>query len=93
MFARQLRITLANAQAERACPLQYLDSFAMRNFTGETRFDDTLPTGDGRLEAGRRVPLEPLRDALEDWFRRKSYLRAGERVVVREEAAGEPSAT
>lgn len=56
----------------------------MRSFTGESRFDDTLPTGDGRLEAGREVPLEALRLALEDWFRRKSYLQPGESVALEE---------
>ncbi|SPF46476.1 conserved hypothetical protein [Candidatus Sulfotelmatobacter kueseliae] len=26
------------------------------------------------MEIGSSVPLEPLRDAMEDWFRRKGYL-------------------
>lgn len=73
-------MVLRSAAGGRECPLKYLDSFAMRNFTGESRFDDTLPVADGRLEAGLRVPLPELRAALEDWFQRKSYLRAGERV-------------
>lgn len=82
MFANKLRVTLRSDQGERACPLRYLDSFAMRSFTGETRFDDTLPTGDGELEVGRRVPIDALRAALDDWFRRKSYLREGEHVEL-----------
>jgi len=64
--------------------MKYMDSFAMRSFTGESRFDDTLPVADGRLEAGARVPLDALRAALEDWFRRKSYLAVGEHVVLEE---------
>lgn len=83
MYARKLQVLLAGPDGERACPLKYLDSFAMRSFTGESRFDDTLPVDDGRLEAGTRVPLDGLQAALEDWFRRKSYLRPGERVVLR----------
>ena len=46
----------------------------MRNFTNEQIFDDTLPVADGLLQAGARVPLDRLREAMEDWFRRKSYL-------------------
>ena len=56
----------------------------MRNFTNDAIFDDTLPAGDGLLEAGYRVPLERLQPAMEDWFRRKGYLAAGERVEVEE---------
>lgn len=85
MFARKLRVRLVGPEGARLCPVQHLDNFAMRSFTGETRFDDTLPLADGRLEIGARVPLEALRAALEDWFRRKSYLQPGERVEVEED--------
>jgi len=37
---------------------------------------------DGSLEIGAHVPLDQLREAMEDWFRRKSYLPAGGRLVV-----------
>lgn len=80
MYARKLRVLLAGPHGTRPAPLRCLDSFAMRSFTGETRFDDTLPVADGELEAGALVPLEALRSALEDWFRRKSYLQTGEAV-------------
>ncbi len=46
----------------------------MRNFTNASVFDDTLPVADGCMEIGLNVPLNQLRDAMEDWFRRKSYL-------------------
>jgi hypothetical protein len=29
---------------------------------------------DGLIEIGERVPLDQLKAAMEDWFRRKSYL-------------------
>ena len=51
-----------------------MDSFSMRNFTNASVFDDTLPTADGLIEIGAKVPIEALREAMEDWFRRKSYL-------------------
>jgi hypothetical protein len=56
----------------------------MRNFTNEAIFDNTLPVADGLLEAGYRVPLERLQPAMEDWFRRKGYLKPEERLEVRE---------
>ncbi|MGA7896154.1 MAG: hypothetical protein WCA49_23260, partial [Candidatus Sulfotelmatobacter sp.] len=59
---------------KRPCPLKWLDNFAMRNFTNASLFDDTLPVADGLMEIGTSVPLDKLRDAMEDWFRRKSYL-------------------
>ncbi|MGH9413620.1 MAG: hypothetical protein ACRD0Y_07750 [Terriglobales bacterium] len=80
MYARKIKVTLAGPEGSRLCPLRHLDSFAMRSFTGESRFDDTLPVADGVLEAGALVPLEALRAAMEDWFRRKSYLKPGETV-------------
>jgi hypothetical protein len=64
--------------------MRWIDSFAMRNFTNDAVFDDTLPVGDGLLEAGRRVPLERLGPAMEDWFRRKGYLKSDERLEVKE---------
>jgi len=56
----------------------------MRNFTNDAVFDDTFPAGDGQLEAGHRVPADRLQAAMEDWFRRKGYLKAGERLAVTE---------
>jgi hypothetical protein len=43
---------------ETPCPMRWIDNFAMRNFTNDAVFDDTLPVRDGLLEAGRHVPLE-----------------------------------
>ena len=85
MFARRLSVErIDSAGARHPCPLRWIDSFAMRNFTNHALFDDTLPAGDGLLEAGYRVPLDRLQAALEDWFRRKGYLKPGERLEVRE---------
>jgi hypothetical protein len=61
----------------------------MRNFTNDRVFDDTLPAADGLLEAGHRVPLDRLQLAIEDWFRRKGYLKIGERLEVHEILATE----
>jgi hypothetical protein len=64
------------------CPLKWLDSFSMRNFTNATMFDDTLPVADGIMEIGQRVPLDQLKDAMEDWFRRKGYLGKDAGITV-----------
>lgn len=85
MFARKLRVERMDAKgASHLCPIAWIDNFAMRNFTNDAIFDDTLPVGDGLLEAGYRVPLDRLQEAMEDWFRRKGYVKAGERVRVEE---------
>lgn len=86
MFARKLTIMRIDAEGvSHPCPLKWIDNFAMRNFTNDAIFDDTLPVSDGLMEAGHRVPLDRLRPAMEDWFRRKGYIATGERVVVRED--------
>ena len=85
MFARKLSVQRLDGEGERhPCPLRWIDNFAMRNFTNEAIFDDTLPCGDGLLEAGHRVPLDRLQLAMEDWFRRKGYLKQDERLEVTE---------
>src|SRR5271165_2845010 len=85
MFARKLSIQRIDERGDRhACPVRWIDNFAMRNFTNDAIFDDTLPAGDGLLEAGHRVPLDRLQTAMEDWFRRKGYLKPEEHLEVRE---------
>lgn len=74
MFARKIRVEYEADGRTLPCPLKWLDSFSMRNFTNAIVFDDTLPVADGQMEIGSTVPLNQLKDAMEDWFRRKSYL-------------------
>src|SRR3974390_747481 len=89
MFARKLSVERVDATGQRSpCPIGWIESFAMRNFTNDAIFDDTLPAGDGLLEAGNRVPLDRLQPAMEDWFRRKGYLRPGEGLEIAEIGAG-----
>ncbi|MFZ1086416.1 MAG: hypothetical protein WAN35_15750 [Terracidiphilus sp.] len=85
MFTRRLSIQRIGTDGGRQpCPIAWIDTFAMRNFTNDPVFDDTLPVADGLLEAGSRVPLSRLQPAMEDWFRRKGYLKLGERLEVEE---------
>jgi hypothetical protein len=83
MFVRKLTIERVDAAGARhACPIRWIDNFAMRNFTNDAIFDDTLPVSDGLLEAGHRVPLDRLRRAMEEWFRRKGYIKPDERLDI-----------
>ena len=85
MFVRPISIQRIDPSGvAHPCPIRWIDNFAMRNFTNDAVFDDTLPVADGLLEAGHRVPLDRLQPAMEDWFRRKGYIKAGERLAVLE---------
>ncbi len=84
MFARKIRVEYEADGQLRPAPLKWLDNFAMRNFTNDQAFDDTLPAGDGLLEIGARVPLDRLKSAMEDWFRRKGYLGKASALIVTE---------
>ena len=87
MFARKITVSFEESGQRQPCPLKWLDSFAMRNFTNDQVFDDTLPTGDGAMEIGANVPLDRLKASMEDWFRRKSYLPKEATLVVEEQSA------
>ncbi len=81
MYARRLEIEIVVAGERRPCPLDWLDEFAMRNFTGAAEFDDTLPVADGSMEAGLRVQPDRLAEALAAWFSRRGK-GAGQSVTV-----------
>ena len=80
MFARKVRVTHNN----QPCPLKWLDNFSMRNFTNDAVFDDTIPVSDGLMEIGARVPLGELKTSMEDWFRKKGYIKASEEIELAE---------
>ena len=71
MFARKLQVEILSPQGPRPCPLAWLDSYCMRNFTGREAFDETLPVADGALEVGFQVDVDGLRADMEDWLTRK----------------------
>ena len=85
MFLRKLQIDRIDERGQpHPCPIHWIDNFAMRNFTNDAIFDDTLPIADGLLEAGFRIPLDQLQPAMEDWFRRKGYLKRTESLQITE---------
>jgi hypothetical protein len=86
MFARKIRVEYEQGGRRVPCPLKWLDSFSMRNFTNASVFDHTLPVADGLMEIGTNVPIAELKEAMEDWFQRKSYLPEGSTLAVTEPA-------
>jgi hypothetical protein len=84
MFARKICVEYEELGRKLPCPIKWLDSFSMRNFTNASVFDDTLPVSDGLMEIGRNVPVDQLKEAMEDWFRRKGYLGKGAGLAVTE---------
>jgi hypothetical protein len=85
MFARKIRVEYEDNGQRLPCPIKWLDNFSMRNFTNASVFDDTLPIADGKMEIGSAVPIDHLREAMEDWFRRKGYLPKESKLLVTEE--------
>lgn len=68
MYAQRLDVEVVIAGERRACPLEWLDAFCMRNFTNAAEFDDTLPTGEGRVEVSFRVTPERFAESLAAWL-------------------------
>lgn len=52
----------------------------MRHFTGLSALEETLPVGEGLLEAGHRVAPELLREKFEEWLRGRKLI-PGEAVL------------
>ena len=84
MFARKIRVEYEDAGRTLPCPQKWLDSFSMRSFTNYSVFDDTLPVFDGEMEIGSGVPLDSLRESMEDWFHRKGYLPKNSHLLLTE---------
>ncbi|HVN19672.1 MAG TPA: hypothetical protein VMU05_12885 [Dongiaceae bacterium] len=84
MFARKVRVEYDEDGRRLPCPLKWLDSFSMRSFTNLSVFDDTLPVADGQMEIGSGVPLDELRNSMEDWFHRKGYLPKDSQLALSE---------
>jgi hypothetical protein len=79
MFARKIRVEYEENGQRHSCPMKWMDSFSMRNFTNASVFD-----ADGLIEIGTKVPIGELKEAMEDWFRRKSYLPKHSALLVTE---------
>jgi hypothetical protein len=68
MYAQRFKVDVIIGGDRRACPLEWLDQFCMRNFTNAAEFDDTLPVGDGQLEASFHVTPERFAESFGAWL-------------------------
>ena len=84
MFARKLQLELVEGGTACPAPKEWLDQFFMRNFIGLSAFDETLVTGEGRMEAGLGVQPEQVREHFEKWLRGRKMISPETRLEVRE---------
>lgn len=68
MYAQKFHVDVVIRGERRACPLQWLDQFCMRNFTNAAEFDDTLPVADGKVEASYRLTPKRFSEGLAAWL-------------------------
>jgi len=71
MYAQKFNVKVVIRGEIRACPLEWLDQFCMRNFTNAAEFDDTLPVADGKVEASFRLSPERFAEGLATWLRQR----------------------
>lgn len=81
MYAQKFRVDVVIRGERRACPMEWLDQFAMRNFTNSVDFDDTLPVCDGLIEAGFKLTPERFAEGLSAWLTQRGK-GEGEPVTV-----------
>jgi hypothetical protein len=68
MYSQKFKVDVVIRGERRACPVEWLDQFCMRNFTNAADFDDTLPVGEGRVEASFRLTPERFAEGLGAWL-------------------------
>jgi hypothetical protein len=68
MYAQKFRVDVVVRGERKPCPLEWLDQFCMRNFTNAAEFDDTLPVGEGKVEASLRLTPERFAAGLSAWL-------------------------
>ncbi|MGB6875893.1 MAG: hypothetical protein WBD87_07640 [Candidatus Acidiferrales bacterium] len=81
MYAQKLRVDVVVGGENKPCPLDWLDAFCMRNFTGSAEFDDTLPTAEGQMEASLKVDPGRFAAAFGEWLTKRGKAN-GQPVTV-----------
>ena len=79
MYAQKFHVEVVIRGESRACPLEWLDQFCMRNFTNSADFDDTLPVSEGAVEASFRLTPDRFAEGLGAWLTQRGK---GEGVPV-----------
>jgi hypothetical protein len=90
MYAQRFLVDVVIRGERRACPLEWLDQFCMRNFTNAAEFDDTLPVADGRVEASFRLTPQRFADGLARWLTQRGK-GEGQSVLVEARFAADSS--
>jgi len=81
MYAQKFLVDVVIGGQRRACPLEWLDQFCMRNFTNAAEFDDNLPVTEGRIEASYRLSPQKFAEGLAAWLTQRGK-GEGQPVVV-----------
>ncbi|HEV2304801.1 MAG TPA: hypothetical protein VGR93_04740 [Candidatus Acidoferrales bacterium] len=81
MYAQKFRVDVIVSGQRKPCPLDWLDAFCMRNFTGSAEFDDTLPVSEGQMEASLKVNPEKFAAAFGEWLTKRGKAN-GQPVTV-----------
>ena len=68
VYAQKFSVQVVIRGKRRACPLEWLDQFCMRNFTNAAEFDDTLPIGEGQVEVSFRVTPQRFAESFGAWL-------------------------
>jgi len=71
MYAQKWKVEVLVKGEKRLCPVEWLDQFCMRKSTNSAEFDDTLPVGDGRVEASFCLTPERFAEGLAAWLTRR----------------------
>src|SRR6266705_2102758 len=87
MYAQRFLVDVVIRGERRACPLEWLDQFCMRNFTNAAEFDDTLPVADGQVEVSFRLTPQRFADGLAAWLTQRGK-GEGQPVLVEASLAG-----
>lgn len=82
MYAQKFQVDIVIRGQKKACPLEWLDQFCMRNFTNAAEFDDTLPVAEGQVQASFRLTPERFGEGLAAWLTQRGK---GEGEAVRVE--------
>jgi hypothetical protein len=82
VFAQKLKLALRSDTGESAVPKAWLDQFFMRNFTGYSAFDETLPVADGILETGLLVNPDEVKAQFEKWLRGRKMISPETQLLI-----------
>jgi hypothetical protein len=88
VYAQKFQVDVMIRGERRACPLEWLDQFCMRNFTNSAEFDDTLPVADGQVQASFRLTPQRFSEGLAAWLTQRGK-GEGRPVIVETRVASD----